>query len=509
MAKDISIISKNTLFLYSKQILNLIVGLYAVRVVLNVLGTDDYGIYNVVAGVVFAFGFINNSIANAIQRYFAISIGKQEFKKLSDIFSMVITTYIGISLFLILLSEIIGIWIINYKLNVPVGRESAVNIAFHCVNVSLFFTIISSPFIALLIAYEDMFVFSVVSVFESLGKLIIAFILPLTKFDKLTVYSIFCILPILFSFFVYFIFCKKKYVWIKFHKFWDKSLFKEMAVYTLSNLGGSLISIFKIQILNVVINQKFSSTIVAARGIATNISGIIQSFSINFATSTSPYIIKKYAQNQIESLFDFLVLVCKVSFFINFLIGFPVILEMEYLLKLWLKIPPEFSILFSKLVIIDCCIESLSIPLMAGIQATGKITKYTLVLSIFNILYLPACLIFFALGFSVAFMLGIASVFSFVSGILRMYFLCKYLSFSLMKLLQRVVLPIMCFSLLVIPLPYIFTYITQSSIIRLIITTFLSISLCLLLFYFLALNRVEKKFLIEKACSLLKNRRLR
>lgn len=491
-------IAHNTVFLYVRQILNLLISLYAVRMVLKILGTEDYGIYCVIAGIVAMTGFLNNSMANASQRYFSFELGKKNINGLSEIFSMTIVSYVGISLFLIIIYETIGAWYIQNKLILPFGRENAVSMSFQCVIITFIFSFIASPFIALIIAHENMFVFSLVSVFESVAKFIMTILLSKLHFDKLILYSILMIFPSFVSFLIFFCFCFTKYKNIKFKKYWNWKQIKEMYIYTISNLGGSVINIFKIQILNIFINQKFNSKIVAGRGIATSISGIIQSFSVNFSTAISPFVTKKFAQGCRKELCSFLGFSCKISYFINFVIGLPAVLEMEYLLKLWLKTPPEYSSVFSQLIIIDCCIDSLTLPLMVGIQATGRISKYVLSMSVFNILYLPVCLMLFYFGFNATSALLVAPFFTFVSIFIRIYYICKNIGYKFMNMTFEIIIPVFVVTVFTAGIMYLIVRNIEQSFLRLCLTVFASFALNVFFIFLLGLNKTERSFVYSK-----------
>lgn len=491
-------ITHNTVFLYVRQIINLLVSFYTIRIVLRVLGTEDYGIYNVIAGIVAMTGFLNSSMANASQRYFSFELGKHNINRLSEIFSMTIVSYVGISIFLIVISETIGTWYIQNKLVLPLGRESAVSMSFQWVIVTFIFSLIASPFMALIIAYEDMFVFSLISILESLTKLIMSVLLSKLHFDKLVLYSFLMIFPSFISFLVFSCFCFTKYKNIKFKKYWNWKQIKEMYVYTISNLGGSVINIFKNQVLNIFINQRFNSKIVAGRGIATNISGIIQSFSVNFSTAISPFVTKKFAQGDRKELFDFFAFSCKISYFINFVIGLPVVLEIDCLLKLWLKTQPEYSSIFSQLIIIDCCIDSLTLPLMVGIQATGKISKYVFSMSVFNILYLPVCLIMFHFGFNATSALLVAPFFTFVSIFIRIYYICKNMDYKFINMAFEILVPVVAVTVFSSSIMYLIVRNIEKSFLRLCLTVVVSFALNIFFIVLLGLNKAERSLVYSK-----------
>lgn len=369
-------IAKNTVVLYFRQILIILVSLYTVRVVLATLGAEDYGIYNVVAGVVTMFSFLSGAMATASQRYFSYALGQNDEVQLKRYFSMSFTIYCLIALVVVVIAETCGLWFVENKLVVPLERQQA---AFWIYQASIFptvCTILTAPFMASIIAHEDMNIYAYVSIVEVVLKLGIVFLLSLFPADKLIVYGFLMAAVVFVNTAIYRSICARKYRECRFSFFWDKRLFKELVGYTGWNMFGASVGIFKNQLVNIVLNQFFSPVVNAARGIAYQVNGAVTSFSQGFSTAVRPQIIKSYASGNKEEMLALMYRSCKATFFLMYVFTLPLSLEMSYVLGLWLGNVPENAILFTRLALLDALIDSVSYPLMTAAQATGKIGLY-------------------------------------------------------------------------------------------------------------------------------------
>jgi O-antigen/teichoic acid export membrane protein len=382
-------IAKNTLALYFRQILIMLVSLYTVRVVLNTLGAEDYGIYNVTAGVVTMFGFLSNSTAIASQRYFSIVLGQDNIDKFNHLFSISLTIYMLIAVLILFFAETAGFWFVSNKLVIPLERKSAAFWVYQFSILSFLITILSSPYIAAIIAHEDMNIYAYISIIEIVLKLIIVFVLQLVSWDKLILYGILMCFTTIIVGFSYFSICKKIYRECKFKLYWEKKLFKEIISYIGWNLLGTSVSIFKFQMVNILLNQFFNSLVIASRGIASQVNSAVTSFSLNFSIAIRPQIIKNYAAGKKEETFTLVFRGAKAAYFLMYAFILPLILEMPLVLSLWLKNPPKYAVLFTRLVLFDALIDSISYPIVTLAQATEKIKLYQLCVCGILLLNLP------------------------------------------------------------------------------------------------------------------------
>lgn len=382
-------IAKNTIMLYFRQILIMLVSLYTVRVVLNVLGAEDYGIYNVVAGVVTMFSFLSGAMATASQRYFSFDIGKKDTEHLKVTFSVTFQIYVILGILVILLAETIGLWGINHKLVIPSERLNAANWIFQAAVVSFLLTLITTPYMASIIAHENMNVYAYVSIVEAVLKLGIVFLLKVLPYDKLIVYGVLLTAVALVNTFLYRLYCYKHYDECKFRFIRDKNLFKEIVSYSGWNLFGAVSGVIRNQGLTIILNLFFSPIIVAARSISVQINTTLSNFGNNFITAIKPGIIKDYAADNKEKIIKTVTFSSKFVFCLLSIIVCPLFVKMDFLLNIWLKEIPEYTVIFSRLVIIEILIESLSYPVQISIQATGIIKKYQVIVGSILLLNIP------------------------------------------------------------------------------------------------------------------------
>lgn len=391
-------IAKNTIALYFRQILIMLVSLYTVRVVLNTLGAEDYGIFNVVAGVVVLFSFVNNAMATSVQRFLNFYLGKNDTEKTRNVYSASLVIHGVICLIFVVLAETVGLWFVNAKLNIPTGRSNA---AFWCYQAAVITTlanIMRVPYNAVIIAYEKMSFFAGLSIVEAVLKLLVVFLLKITPLDKLVFYS-FLLAGVSFIILaIYKFYCNKKFEIAHYSRNQDKGLGKELVSFSGWSLFGAVANVANTQGTNIVLNIFTNVTVNAAMGIANQVNAAVYSFVSNFQTAFNPQLVKSYAAGEKEEFQKLVSRSAKFSFYLLWLIVLPVYVNCDFLLSLWLKNVPRYSVGFVRLVLIFSLIESLNGPLWISIQATGKIRAYQIIIGIINILNLPFSIAAFCLG---------------------------------------------------------------------------------------------------------------
>ena len=489
-------IAKNTLMLYFRQILIMIVSLYTVRVVLNTLGAEDYGIYNVVAGVVTMFSFLSNSMATASQRYFSFALGQNDSESLKKYFSMSFTIYCLIALIVLVLAETVGLWFVVNKLVVPIERKDATFWIYQSSVFSMIFTILTAPFMASIIAHEDMNIYAYVSIIEVVLKLGIVFLLPLFAIDKLIFYGLLMAGVVFINTAIYRTICVKKYVECKFSFFWEKSLFKELVSYTGWNMFGSAVGVLKNQIVNIILNQFFNPVVNAARGIAAQVNSAVNSFAQNFSTAVRPQIIKNYASGEKEKMLQLMFRSCKATFLLMLVFALPLILEMPYVLKLWLKNVPEYAVLFTILALIDALIDTISYPLMVAAQATGKIKLYQAVVGSVLLLNAPIAFVVLKFGAPPYSVFNVSISITFIAFIVRLFILKRLIDFSFWQFIGKVFLPVVFCALISFVIPYFVRNMLNTSFIRLCVTVIVSVICVALSGYFVALSKNERQWIV-------------
>ena len=372
-------IAKNTVILYIRMLLNMIVTFYTSRIVLDAIGVEDYGIYNVVGGVVLLFSFLNTAMSSATQRFLTLEIGKKsDTESISKVFSTSLNIHSLIAFLILILSETAGLYFLNVHMVFPPERTIATNIVYHCSVISCCLWVIALPFNAIIISYERMSVFAWISIFDVALKLAVAYLLYLTPSDKLITYAVLTLFVSLITPTIYFAYCRKNFPECKYRHVKDKTLFKEMCNFAGWNFIGNFAYIGFTQGINILLNVFFGPAVNAARGIAVQMQGAIGQFSRNFQVAINPQITKQYAINDFENMHTLIYRSSKFSFFLLLLIALPVFLQTENILKWWLFDVPDYTIDFFRIIIFISMIDVLANPMNISAQATGKIKKYQL-----------------------------------------------------------------------------------------------------------------------------------
>jgi len=493
MPSNTARIAKNTLLLYFRQILIMLVSLYTVRVVLETLGVEDYGIFNIVAGIITMFSFFSSSMATASQRYFSFELGRGDFEQLKKVFSLSLLIYMLIGVLVIFLAETIGLWFVNNKLVIPLERKGAALWVYQFSIISFFFTVLTSPYLAMIIAREDMYIYTYVSIVETILKLVVVFILRFIQWDKLALYGLLMLVVVIINTSIYRIICIRKYKECKFSFFWNKELFKEIISFFGWNIFGASAGMFKNQLVNILLNQFFNPVVVAARSIATQVDTAVMSFSQNFNKAMRPQLIEKYAAGEKESMFSLMFRGIKISYLLMYIVALPLILEMPMVLKLWLKNPPEYAILFTRLMMIDVLIASISYPILAVVQATGKIKLYQAVVGGILLLNLPVSWIVLQMGAPAYFVLIVAIILCVFTVIARLFILKSLVDYSIKQCLKNVFLPVFITSIIAAVLPTIVCYYLSQTVLRLFIVTGLSVISVVLCSFLICLGKEERQ----------------
>ncbi|MGV8093752.1 MAG: lipopolysaccharide biosynthesis protein [Mangrovibacterium sp.] len=488
-------IAKNTLVLYFRMILTMLVSLYTSRVVLNTLGVEDYGTYNVVGGVVTMFGFFNGAMSSATQRFLSFDLGRGDYLQLRKTFNATLIIHTVIAILVFILAETVGLWFVNTQLNLPEGRIEAARWVYHFSVLTFMVSIIQVPYNAVIIARERMNVYAYASILEALLKLFIVFMLTWIAFDKLKLYGIllFAVSFIVAS--IYRIYGLKQFDETHFELVIDKTLYKTLISYSGWNLFGGVAAISKVQGASIILNIFFGTVVNAAQGVANQVSGSINMFVSNFQMASNPQIIKSYAAEDKEYMTNLVIRTARFSFCLLFIPTLPVILEIEYILKLWLKIVPEYTAVFTILILINVLIDTISGPLMTSIQATGKIKTYQAIVGILLILILPVSYVFFRLGFPPYFTFIVSIAVSVLALAFRLLLTKRQIpEFSARSFLKKIVIKNFLTALLSVIFPMFIFINMQAGFQRLIIVTSASLLSSILVVYFIGLKNNERMF---------------
>ena len=392
-------IAKNTLLLYFRLILTMLVSLYTSRVVLNVLGVNDFGIFNVVGGIVTMFSFITGTMATASQRFLSFDLAKGDTVRLKQTFSLVMLSYIVLIVITILLSETVAVWFLNTHMNIPAERMEAANWVLQCSIFSFAAGILTAPYMAVIISRERMGVYAYASIAEAVLKLVIVYLLTVIPFDKLKVYAVLIFLVSLGITSFYRIYCKRHYPESHFEYFFDKKRMIELCSFATWNIIGAIANVLRSQGLNILLNIFFNPAINAARGIAFQVNGAITKFTNNFYTAVRPQLTKDYASNDIDELKKLALNSSRYAYFLMLVFTVPIFFETTEVLRFWLKIVPDYAVIFVQVTLFQSLLEVVAMPLTFMLQAAGKIKGIQLTVSILYLLNIPISYIFLRMGY--------------------------------------------------------------------------------------------------------------
>lgn len=382
------------------MLLSLGVSLYSSRIVLEVLGVSDFGIFNVVAGFVISFAFLNSSMAGATQRFLTFEIGKNNFQQLQKVFNVSISIHLLIAGIILVVGETIGLWFVCNKLVIPPERMEAALWVYHFSIFGLVLTILNAPFTAIIIAREKMNIYAYVSITEVFLRLFIIYALLIYDFDKLKLYGILTFTVTLITFFMYQIYCRKHFKESIIGKLiWDKPIFKEMAIFAGWIMNGNIAYMGYTQGLNILLNLFFGPVVNAARGISTQVQNAVNGFSSSIQASMNPQITKSYAIQDFEYMHKLLFTSSKLSFFLLFIISLPIFIEIDFILSIWLKEVPDHTSVFTRLTLLVTLLNTLSNPLIVSVHATGKLKKFQLWEGTILLLIVPISYLLLKMGF--------------------------------------------------------------------------------------------------------------
>ena len=485
-------IAKNTMMLYIRMILVMGITLFTSRIILDALGEENYGIYNVVGGVVAMFGFFSSTLASSCQRYFSYYIGKDDKKELSKVFRLNMSVFILLALVVLFIAETIGLWFINTKLNIEESRIFAMNCVYQCSLLSFFCSIVLVPYNALIISYEKMSAFAYISIVEVLLKLLLAILLTYLLFDKLILYAVMMLFCQVIITLYYYIYCQRNIAESKYAFYWEKDRFKEILSYSGWHLIGALSVIVKNQGVNILINTFYNPIVNAGRAIAFQVTTATDSLSNNFFVAAKPQIYKYYAQKDYEELHKLILRSSKVCFLLILIIAIPLLINTSAILSLWLKNVPSYAILFTQLALINAVIDSMNGPAIASALATANIKKFELITGSLMILNLPVSYIVLKMGAIPEMTIIVSIVISLVTIIVRAFILKELIHLSVIEYIQKTFLPLMFVGIISGILSYGISIFFKDGLFRIMVTSIISVCIIVIFFYIICLSKSEK-----------------
>lgn len=432
-------IAKNTILLYIRMLVLMLVSLYTSRVVLAALGVEDYGIYNIVGGIVVLFTFLNNAMVSSTQRYLNYELGKNDLLQAQKVFSISLNIHILIAIIVLLLTETIGLWLLNNTIQYPESREFAVQVTYQLSILTTCVKIIRAPYNAAIIAHEKMSFYAYLSIFEAVLQLGIVFILMASASDRLILYSILlCIVAIIVNL-CYYAYCKKKFSICNYELYKDKSLYKQLLSFSVWSLFGGLANIGASQGLNMLLNVFFSVTVNAAMGVATQVNSAVASFVHSFQTAFNPQIVKSYAAGERNYFIKLILSTSKYSYLLLFILALPIYICTPEVLDVWLTEVPDYAVSFCRLMLIFALLDALQGPLWYSVQATGRIKTYQILMSFMILANLPIAYVCLKLGYSPSSVLVIRCIINLATLFVRLWYLNRLYKFPVMDFISGVI----------------------------------------------------------------------
>jgi len=435
-------VARNTVFLYIRMLLLMFIGLFTSRVVLNALGVEDYGTYNVVNSIVMMFTVISNSISTSIGRFLAYEIGSGDARRLKKVFSSAIFIQTGFCILLFILAETVGLWYLNNKIVIPQGREDAAFWVYQASVVMLAVQLFSIPFNSTIIAHEDMKAFALISMLEGLFKFAVAFILYLAVFDKLVLYAILMVALAVVIRSIYAVYCRLHFPESRNPLVWDIDTIRPMMSMGAWSFTAHGIGVFNTQGINLLSNASFGVCINAVRGIAGQIENIVKQFVTNFLTALNPLITKTWAEGGKDYCFSMVRKGCKFSYLIVLFFLVPFVFEADFILKLWLVNVPEATSIFSILAIVCVMIDMMSNSLAQLIVSNGKVALYYIVTSVISALTFFGSWIAYRHGFPAESCYYISAGVLFVIAMARLVIAKKLCGFPIRPFIVETLVPL-------------------------------------------------------------------
>lgn len=485
-------IAKNTILLYIRMFFIMAVTLFTSRVVLNTLGVVDFGIYNVVGGVVAMMGVLNGAMSVSTQRYLTFELGRGDLLRLKQVFSVCLTIFFLLSIIVVLLAETIGLWFLHNKMVIPADRMAAADWVYQYSILACVLSLVVNPFNATIIAHERMNVYAYVSILEVLLKLGVVYLLLVIPADRLVTYGLLILTSQVIVTSTYIIYCWKHFSETHYRFYWECPLFIELISYSGWNLYGSAAGLVKGQGLNILLNMFFSPAVNAARGIAYQINSAITQFFTNFYTAVRPQITKYYAKGEIDEMIGLVFRSSKFSFYLIMLFSLPIILETPYIVNLWLGQLPEYVVPFTRIIIAISAIDSMASPLMTTAHATGKIKLYQSSVGTVIIFNIPVSYLLLKFGGTPLTVFYVSLCISITCLFLRLWIVWRLVNFPVRRYVTEVIGRCILICVLSLIVPLVVHIMLTQSFLNTVIVCCLSIIASLVSIYSVGINSHER-----------------
>lgn len=498
-------IAKNTLLMYIRMLVTMFISLFTSRVVFNALGVEDYGIYNVVSGFVVLFTFVNNAMATGTQRHISYELGKAN-GRIPEIFSACFKIHVVLGLLVVFFGELIGLWFLNSRLNIPADRMFAANVIYQVALVNCCIGIIRTPYDASVIAYEKMSFYAYMSIFDAAAKLLLVYVLIVIPLDKLIAYASFILVVTFVGLIIQVIYAHKKLCGIKIVSISDKTLYKYLLSFSGWTLFGSITNMLETQGLNLIINIYFGVVLNAAVGIANQVRGVISQFVSGFQQALNPQLVMSESSGDRQRQFNLIFRSAKFSFFIMYALSLPIIANLYPILYLWLGEVPKHTVPICVLVIVLQLFESMSSPLYTTIFAIGKIKTYQVMVSLFRILSVISALAICYLDIAPYMIYFMPCIVAGLLLIYRVWFIHKEIAMPISLFLRQVIFPVLAVCMVTVLALLAFKQLgtASSSIVRLIIETCCTAAGTIIAILIIGLTSSERAVIFQQVRKFIK-----
>ena len=495
-------IVKNSMLLYIRMFIMVLISLYTSRIVLKTLGVEDFGIYNVVGGVITFLGFLTGSLAGASSRFITVALGKGNFQELKNTFSNIVLIHGLFSIIVLVVGETIGLWFVTTQLNIPIERENAAIWVYQLSILTSIGSLISSPYSATIIAHEKMSAFAYLTLGDAILKLLAVFMLAYTPFDKLIFYAAYICMIQMFNFIVYITFCNRKFEETKKITFknTDKLLFRQIFGYAGWTMNGNLAVFGYTQGLNILLNIFFNPVVNAARGIAVQVQGIVNNFCVNFQMAINPQLTKSYAAGNLNRMHELIIASSRYSFFLMLFICLPLAIEAETVLGWWLGDFPEHSVSFLRLILGASILSCFSNPILTAIHATGKIKWFQIYEGTSLLMIVPVAYIalkYFNVPPEAVFLIHI--IIEIITQGIRLKIVLPMIGMEIKEYLLTVIIPVIKTAVFspVIPI-LVYNYISAPKIVEFLVIGIICVISVIICTFYLGCSNNERSFVINK-----------
>ena len=491
-SNNVNKLAKNTIALYVQMFISMLIALYTSRVLLNSLGVEDYGLYNVVGGVVAMITVITGGMSTSTQRFLSFELGKEDNSNLKNIFSMCVSTHILIAVIFFIIAESIGVWFLNKYIQIPEGREVAANFVYQFSVLSVCFNLCVIPFSASVLSHERMNVYAAIGIFDVVLKLVIALLISISPIDKLIFYGGLLMLIVLMNLLIYLVYCHSHFEETHYHFYWDKNVFESIFSFASWTIVGQGAMVGANQGTSILVNMFHTVRANAAMGVAAQVNSALTGLTSHFYIAYQPQITKAYSSQDYGYMNKLLLGASKLSFLLVFVVSIPILYNLDAILKIWLGVVPEDTSIFCFLFIVSSMINALGNPFLTGVYATGSIKNFQLISTALYLLDLVIIFVLFKIGFPAFWGPATKFIIDILLTTTRILYANKLLSFfSLRHYLVRVLFPLLLCIISVVGITFLSSRFGNGIAIQLLKTTIVFL-FTLLMAYFIGLNKSER-----------------